>query len=187
MGISMNTKEIVTMCEKLANKYRRPHIRDDMISEGVLAIYERLFVYPDEYPASLYRRANKAIYDYINIKNKAITIPTNATSGQISRGISYDGQNYSEDGKKNLSDAILSTVVGFDEEYMTAVQDCTERYERQDYIEKSVKLLTKKEREIIRMRYFDDMTQEEISIFFDVSQQSVAIWEGSALLKMSKL
>ena len=53
MVISMNTKEIVTMCEKLANKYRRPHIRDDMISEGVLAIYERLFVYPDEYPASL--------------------------------------------------------------------------------------------------------------------------------------
>ena len=30
MGISMNTKEIVTMCEKLANKYREERLRAEM-------------------------------------------------------------------------------------------------------------------------------------------------------------
>lgn len=183
----MDTEEIVTMCEKLANKYRRPHIRDDIISEGVLAIYERLDVDPEEYPASLYRRANKAMYDYINIKNKAISIPNNAMAGQLSRGIAYDGQNYSECGKKNLSDAILSTVVGFDDEYMTSVKDCTEKYERQDYIDKAIRKLTEREREVIRMRYFDDMTQQDVRDFYNVSQQSVSLWESSALVKMSKL
>jgi DNA-directed RNA polymerase specialized sigma24 family protein len=148
----LDTKEIVIMCEKLANRYRRPHLRDDIISEGILAIYERLNVEPEEYPASLYRRANKAMYDYINIKSKAINIPTNAMAGQLSRGIEYDGQNYSEEGKKNLSDAILSTVVGFDEEYMTAVQDCTDKYERQDYIDKAIRNLTERERQVILMR-----------------------------------
>lgn len=183
----MDTKEIVIMCEKLANRYRRPHLRDDIISEGILAIYERLNVEPEEYPASLYRRANKAMYDYINIKSKAINIPTNAMAGQLSRGIEYDGQNYSEEGKKNLSDAILSTVVGFDEEYMTAVQDCTDKYERQDYIDKAIRNLTERERQVIRMRYFDDMTQQDVRDFYNVSQQSVSLWESSALGKMSKL
>jgi len=183
----MNTDEIINMCEKLANKYRRPHMRDDLIYEGILSIYERLEVEPEEYPASLYRRANKAMYDFVNLKSKAVTIPNNATAGQISRGISYDGQNYSQDGKKNLSDAILSTVVGFDEEYMTAVQDCTESYERQDYIEKSFKLLTEREREVVYMRYFEDMTQDDIAIFYGVSRQSVSQWESVALLKMCKL
>ena len=185
--VQMNTDEIIKMCEKLANKYRRPHMRDDLICEGILSIYERLEVEPEEYPASLYRRANKAMYDFVNLKSKAVTIPNNATAGQISRGISYDGQNYSQDGKKNLSDAILSTVVGFDEEYMTAVQDCTESYERQDYIEKSFKLLTEREREVVYMRYFEDMTQDDIAIFYGVSRQSVSQWESVALLKMSKL
>lgn len=185
--VQMNTDEIIKMCERLANKYRRPHMRDDLIYEGILAVYERLEVEPEEYPASLYRRANKAMYDFVNLKSKAVSIPTSRSATEVALGNNYEGQNYSEAGKKNLYDAISSTVVTFDDEYMTAVQDCTEGYERQDYIEKSFKLLTERERDVVRMRYFEDMTQDDIAIFYGVSRQSVSQWESVALLKMSKL
>ena len=37
------------------------------------------------------------------------------------------------------------------------------------------------------MRYFDDMTQDDVAYFYGVSQQAVALWEETALKKMSKL
>jgi|TARA_B110000240_G_scaffold187671_1_gene225589 RNA polymerase sigma factor (sigma-70 family) len=187
VNIKLSTDEIVVMCEKLARRYRRPHMNDDLVSEGVLAVYERLESTPDDYPASLYRRANKAMYDYINVKTKAITIPTSRAATEVALGNEYTGQNYSEKGKKALGVAINSVAVSFDETYMTSIQDCTEVYEQQEYIKKAMRKLSDREEEVILMRYFQDMTQNEISLSKGVSQQSVAVWEETALLKMSKV
>ena len=187
VNIKLSTDEIVVMCEKLARRYRRPHMNDDLVSEGVLAVYERLESTPDDYPASLYRRANKAMYDYINVKTKAITIPTSRAATEVALGNEYTGQNYSEKGKKALGVAINSIAVSFDETYMTSIQDCTEVYEQQEYIKKAMRKLSDREEEVILMRYFQDMTQDEISLSKGVSQQSVAVWEETALLKMSKV
>jgi RNA polymerase sigma factor (sigma-70 family) len=187
VNIKLSTDEIVVMCEKLARRYRRPHMNDDLVSEGVLAVYERLESTPDDYPASLYRRANKAMYDYINVKTKAITIPTSRAATEVALGNEYTGQNYSEKGKKALGVAINSIAVSFDETYMTSIQDCTEVYEQQEYIKKAMRKLSDREEEVILMRYFQDMTQNEISLSKGVSQQSVAVWEETALLKMSKV
>ena len=181
----LTTDEIVTMCEKLSRKYRRPHMNDDLVSEGVLAVYERLETTPDEYPASLYRRANKAMYDYINVKTKAVTIPSSRTADSLMTGKDYSGQTHSEEGKRVLDVALKSTTVEFDEEFMGTVEDCTASYERKDYIEKGFKKLNDKEKQVINMRYFNDMTQDEVSVFYGVSQQSVALWEEEALYKMS--
>ena len=185
--VMMKTEQIIEMCQKLASKYKHPHMREDLISEGILAVYERLAKEPEDYPASLYRRANKAMHDYINIRSKAVYIPTSRSATETSLGKEYNGQNYSEVGKKALEEALFSTVVSFDEEFMTSVEDCSEEYERKDYIDKALKLLTKKERGIIEMRYFEDMTQQEICDFYGVSQKSISMWEKSALEKMSKL
>tara|TARA_R110002153_G_C13253637_1_gene491861 strand:- start:378 stop:953 length:576 start_codon:yes stop_codon:yes gene_type:complete len=187
VNIKLSTDEIVVMCRKLSRKYNRPHMTDDLVSEGVLAVYERLESTPDDYPASLYRRANKAMYDYINVKTKAITIPTSRAATEVALGNEYTGQNYSEKGKKALGVAISSTVVSFDETYMTSIQDCTEGYERQEYIKKAMRKLSDREREVILMRYFQDMTQDEVAYFFDASRQSVSLWETEALNKMSAL
>lgn len=183
----MDTSEIVTMCKKLASKYRQHHIRDDLVSEGIVAVYERLKVKPEEYPASLYRRANKAMYDYINIKTKAITIPTSDMATQIARGEDWENQTYSDSGKKKLLDALSSTVVGFDDQFMTFVSDCTEMYEFRDYITKAMKLLNEKEKKLINMRYFKDMTQLEVSLFYGITQPAVSLWETETLKKMTKL
>ena len=183
--VKLTTDEIVTMCEKLSRKYRRPHMNDDLVSEGVLAVYERLETTPDEYPASLYRRANKAMYDYINVKTKAVTIPSSRTADSLMTGKDYSGQTHSEEGKRVLDDALKSTTVEFDDEFMGTVEDCTASYERKDYIEKGFKKLNDKEKQVIHMRYFSGQTQEEVAEFYGVSQQSVALWEEEALYKMS--
>ena len=70
---------------------------------------------------------------------------------------------------------------------MISVQDCTERYERKDYLGKGMAKLNQREKEVVQMRYFDDMTQDDIAYFYGVSQQAVALWEETALKKMSKL
>ena len=187
INIKLSTDEIVVMCEKLARRYNRPHMNDDLVSEGVLAVYERLESTPDDYPASLYRRANKAMYDYTNVKTKAITIPTSRTADSIMTGKEYKGQTHSEEGKRVLEEALRSTIVEFDEGFMSFVNDCTESYECLDYISKGLSKLNDKELEVIKMRYFKDLTQDEVAVHYEVTQQSVAMWEDGALSKMLKL
>ena len=70
---------------------------------------------------------------------------------------------------------------------MSSVKDCTEKYEVADYLSKSLKVLTEKETEIINMRYFKEMTQDEVALHYDVSRQAVGLWEDKALAKMSKV
>jgi RNA polymerase sigma factor (sigma-70 family) len=187
VNIKLSTDEIVVMCEKLARRYNRPHMNDDLVSEGVLAVYERLESTPDDYPASLYRRANKAMYDYINVKTKAVNIPKSRTADSIMTGNEYKGQTHSEEGKRVLEEALRSTIVEFDEGFMSSVKDCTEKYEVTDYLRKSLKVLTEKETEIINMRYFKEMTQDEVAVHYDVTRQAVGLWEDKALAKMSKV
>jgi len=182
----LSTDEIMTMCEKLASKYRQHHIRGDLVSEGVLAVYERLEVKPDDYPASLWRRANKAMYDYINIKTKAVKIPTGRRTESVAKKVNYK-DDYSEEGIRLLEEAINSTVVSYDDTFMDSVPDCTDMYEDKDFIEKAMALLTSKEKDIIKMRYYDGMTQDDLAIFYGGTRQNISLWETKALTKMSKV
>ena len=181
----MTTDEIVSMCQKLARKYRRPHINDDLISEGVLAVYERLEVKPEEYPASLYRRANKAMYDYINIRAKAVTIPLTRSAEALSKGVEYSGQTHSKDGLKTLADALSSTSEGFNDNLSLTVDDCTKQYEDKDFIDKCMLKLTLIEKNVIKLRYFDDKPQSWVSEHLGISQKTVSLWEDAALSKMA--
>ena len=181
----MTTDEIVTMCEKLARKYRRPHMNDDLVSEGVLAVYERLEIKPDEYPASLYRRANSAMHGYINIKTKAVTIPSTRSAEAISKGVEYSGQTHSKAGLKTLADALSSTSVGINGNFSLTVDDCTKRYEDKDFIEKCMLKLSTIERSVIKLRYFDDKSQSWLSDHLGVSQKTICLWEDLALSKMA--
>ena len=183
----LTTDEIVTMCEKLARKYRRPHMNDDLVSEGVLAVYERLEVKPEEYPASLYRRANKSMHDYINRRSRVVHIPYTRTSESLSKGVEYKHGTYSEEGKKELARALSSTSVNFDDAFSLSVQDCTQKYETDDFLSKAFKLLNDIDAEIIYKRYFNEMKQEEVAAECGMSQQAVFKREVAALNKMSRL
>lgn len=183
----MNTDEIVTMCEKLARKYKRSDMTDDLVSEGVLAVYERLEVKPDEYPASLYRRANKAMHDHINIKNKPVSIPRSNSARGVSMGKEYKQGSYSKGGMKALEEALNSVSVSSEDSYTLSTQDCSLDYEARDFINKAMNSLDEKEREIIHQLYFLQLSQEMVSQLQGVTQQTISKWEAEAILKMSLL
>ena len=183
----MNTDEIVTMCEKLARKYKRSDMTDDLVSEGVLAVYERLEVKSDEYPASLYRRANKAMHDFLNIKSKPVSIPKTRTAESITKGIEYKGQTHSERGKKILEDALNSTSVSSEDSYSLSTQDCSSKYEDSEFLEKAIDLLTEKEKDVIHKLYFLELSQGEVGRSYGVSQKAISLWEYEAIDKMSKM
>jgi len=127
------------------------------------------------------------MHGYINIKNKAVTVPASDMATQLAMGKDWNNQTYSDRGKKALFDALSSSAVEFNGDFMVAVQDCTERYEHKDYLGKGMAKLNHREKEVIQMRYFDDMTQDDVAYFYGVSRQSISLIETAALLKMSKL
>tara|TARA_R110001606_G_scaffold197811_1_gene345355 strand:+ start:89 stop:577 length:489 start_codon:yes stop_codon:yes gene_type:complete len=162
-------------------------MNDDLVSEGVLAVYERLEVKPEEYPASLYRRANKAMHDYINRRSRVVHIPYTRTSESLSKGVEYKHGSYSEKGKKELARALSSTSVNLDDAFSLSVQDCTQKYETDEFLSKAFKLLNDIDAEIIHKRYFNEMKQEEVAAECGMSQQAVFKREVAALNKMSRL
>lgn len=183
----MNTDEIVTMCERLSRKYKRMDLSDDLVSEALVAVYERLEVNPEDYPASLYRIANKAMHDYINIKSKPVYIPKTRTAESVSKGVSYTTGSYSDKGKRVLKEALNSTSVSAEDSYTLSTQDCSEDYEQRDFISKALGILTDRERDVIHKLYFLDFSQAEVSKMYGVSQRAVSNWESEAILKMSSL
>ena len=185
--MSLPDDEIIKMCKRLAYKYNRIDLKDDLISEGVLAIYERLEVNPDEYPASLYRRAHRAMHDYINRRSRVVHIPNSRTVESLSKGVEYKHQNYSERGKEELAKALSATSMSIDENLSLSVKDCTQAYENQEYVEKAMNKLDDIEREIVQKRYFEGVSQPDLADFYGVTQQSVSRREAAALIKMSRL
>lgn len=183
----MNTEEIVTMCERLARKYKRNDVSEDLVSEALVAIYDRLDVKPDDYPASLYRVANKAMHDYINIKSKPVYIPKTRTAESMSKGIDYKGQTHSEKGKKILEEALNSTSVSAEDSYSLATQDCSAEYEDREFIVRAMSMLTERERELIHDLYFLEISQVSLSKLYGVTQQTISNWEAQAVQKMSNL
>lgn len=183
----MTHEDIVVMCEKLAGKYKRQDMTDDLVSEGVLAVYERLEVNPDDYPASLYKKANKAMYDYLNISCKPVTIPKTRTAESILKGASYKGQTHSERGKEALEEALTASSVSFEENYDLFEQDTTEAYERHDFLKKGFETLSDRERQVIIELYLQEKSQVELAGILGVSHTSVQIWEQEALYKMNKV
>tara|TARA_R110000868_G_scaffold409510_1_gene695173 strand:+ start:164 stop:751 length:588 start_codon:yes stop_codon:yes gene_type:complete len=187
----LTTDEIVIMCKRLANKYHMYHMKDDLVSEGVLAIYERLAVNPDEYPAKLYNIAKGAIYAYVNIKSRALAIPVNRTTMAVALGKIYnEGEEwrkstYSDGGIDTIYDALQGAS---EYNYLHAqTEDCSEDYEVKDTLDKAFMLLSEKESEVIRLRYLEEKSQEEVADIYGVSHQSISLWEREALIKMSKL
>tara|TARA_R110000796_G_scaffold66797_2_gene153516 strand:+ start:322 stop:879 length:558 start_codon:yes stop_codon:yes gene_type:complete len=179
--------EILKMCKRLAYKYNRVDIREDLISEGMLAIYERLNVNPDEYPASLYRHAHKSMHDYINRRSKVVHIPNTRTAESISKGVEYKHGSYSEKGKEELAKALSSRSVDFAESFSLSVKDCSQAYETQEYIDKALDKLDDIDREIIHKRYFEGLSQPELADLYGVTQQSISRRETAALNKMSRV
>jgi len=185
----LTAQEVDKMCDRLKYKYPQYGKRDDLKSEAILAIYERLATHPDTHPAELYNIARLAMSDFINIKDRIVAVPVNPTTRAIANRRTPPKSSYTETGLGAIREALQPTTeyVECDKKPLAQTEDCTEDYETQDFVSKAMALLTTKESNVVNMRYFEDRTQEQVADFYGVSQKTVNGWEAKALAKMSKL
>jgi len=181
------TSEIIKMCEKLASKYKAPQHYDDLVQEGVLACYEVLAQDDDPHPAQLWRMANRRMYDYLNFDTNPMSIPASDTARKVSRGTGEITGNYSEAGIQHLERTLSYEVVEMDD-FMAFAPDHAEEYEDKDYaayvMSVAVTTLTEVEMAILKARFFEDKSQEELADEYEVSQQTISRWEDEMMKKL---
>ena len=189
--MSLTGPEIVGMCEKLANRFNSPSHRDDMVQEGVLKCYEILADGEEVHPAHLYREAKRRMHDYLNIDVLPVTVPAHNITRRLTRDIDDDeiGE-MSEAGHKWLKVVLSSASGQYNEEYGGSGKDHVERYETKDFAKHVIKTarekLTTEELEVVKLRYFGDMTQEDVANAMGKNKMWVSRYENSAMQKLRK-
>jgi RNA polymerase sigma factor (sigma-70 family) len=182
-----------SLCKSLARRYRNTQQFDDLVSEGVVACYEAL-AEGKTAPADFTGAARRAMHDYINVKTKAVSIPTSHGSYTVSHAMSKDKVIDNLDG---ISEATLLSLVQAMSNLTESAADDTaftvdhaEVFEEKEYhayvLSVAKKTLTATEMTILQMRYFQDMTQDEVADALEISQKLVSRHEILALSKVKK-
>ena len=182
-------KEIVGMCERLAYKYNSESHREDLVQEGVLKCYEILDKEPDAHPAKLYREANRRMHSYLNLETQPVFIPDHSRARRLARDIEDDDTgNMSEDGYAWLKLVLASENIPYSEDFSLSSEDHATDYEEREYgahlLAVAVTTLSPEEWKILKMRYWLDMTQDEVGVAMNENQKWVSRHEKSALSKL---
>ena len=185
--------DFTTLCKSLARRYRNTQQFDDLVSEGVLACYEALAEGKNA-PSDFTGAARRAMNDYINVKTKAVSIPTGGNAKAVSKAMSSDME---LDTMNGMSDGTLLSFVQAMSNLTESVTDDTaftvdhailfEEKEYQTYVMLvAKKALSATEMKIIEMRYFQDLTQDEVADCLEVNKMWVSRHEKEALVKLRK-
>lgn len=185
----MTNDEIMKMCDKLSYKYKS-QIREDLVQEGLLAVYEALTEDPELPAGKLYKIADRAMWDHLNFAALPVSMPITPASRGFMRGAEgYSGQTYSEEGEEALREAVASVSVEYDDAEIS-VPDHAEVYEEMEYqayvASKVVTVLSGVDLDIIKLRYYHDMTQDEVGQALGISKQAVSKRETAALEKLKR-
>ena len=185
----LNEKQVMKMCEKLAYKYNSQTHREDMTQEGILVCYEILSGEPDAHPAKLYREAKRRMHDYLNLATQPVTIPAHSRSRRLARNIDDNNAgDMSEQGYEWLKLVLQAEDRPYDEDFSVSDKDHALAFENREYYAhvKSVlpKTLSETELCVIKMRYYADMTQDEVGDVLGVHQSWVSRHENTALRKL---
>jgi len=181
------------LCKSLARRYRNTQQFDDLVSEGVLACYETL-AEGKTAPADFTGAARRAMHDYINVKTKAVSIPTGGNAKEVSKAMSSDLDTSTITG---MSDGTLLSLVQAMTNLTESATDDTAftedhaiLYEEREYhayvLSVAKKTLSATEMKILQLRYFSDMTQDEVAWHMKLNQKIVSRHEISALDKLKK-
>jgi len=85
---------------------------------------------------------------------------------------------------------LSSTSGQYNEEYGGSGKDHVERYETRDFAKHVIKTarekLTTEELEVVKLRYFGDMTQEDVANAMGKNKMWVSRYENSAMQKLRK-
>ena len=187
----MNSSEIVSLCKSLAGRYRNQNHYDDLVSVGVLCCYELKAKDCDDrdvYVSSV----RTAMNDYINIKVKTVNTPSTWASRRASKAVSSGSDVGSLTGVAkgtfvSLMAAMADVTEGVGED-TAFTKDHATPFEDQPYHKHvasvAEKTLDATEVLIVKMRYFEDMTQDVVAEVMGTNQRWVSRHETSALSKL---
>ena len=181
----ISNEDLINMCRKLAHKYNRPNDFDDIVSEGAIVCLELRAEDPEVHPAKLYREANRAMHDYINLSLQPVSIPKHNVARRLSHDINdEDIGNMSEGGANWLRNILSSEAVSY-EDFSSSIPDHAEEYEKADYenyvLTVAEKHLSLEEWRILRLRFWEDMSQQEVADAISSTQRQVSRIESKAL------
>lgn len=187
------TADFSTLCKSLAKRYKNTQQFEDLVSEGVVACYEVLAQGKTE-PSDFVGAARRAMNNYTNVKNKAVSIPVSGNAYNVSHAMSLDKgvetmEGMSDGTLLSLVQAMANTTesVGDDTAFTADHAELFEEKEYQAYVMSVVKkTLTSTESKVIQLRYVEDMTQDEVSDVFQTSKMWVSRHERDALAKLRK-
>ena len=187
----MNSEQIVGMCEKLAYKYNSETHREDLKMEGILICYEILAKEPDAHPAKLYREAKRRMHDYLNLDTQPVAIPKHSRSRRLTRNIDDNNTgDMSEEGYDWLKAVLSSSNIPYDEDYGVCDKDHVVEYERKEHGEHvrtvATKVLSQTELCIVKLRYYQDLSQDDVSTVLGTNKMWVSRHEKAALKKLGK-
>jgi len=187
----MDAKEIFSMCKRLARRYKNPTHYEDLVSEGIVMCYEVLAKEPDAPVFKLYRKANSAMHDYLNLSVLPVTVPKSDVSRRLARNKDVDlsdiDTNWTDDGIELLRMTLKSEVV--DAEKSNIVQPSSEEiYENINFIKVLYRTLSKElsgdEQLMFYMRFDEDMTLAECGQFFGISKEAAYYRESKIVNKV---
>jgi len=188
----MTMDEIILMCSKLAGRYKSKKHFEDLRQEGILSCLEILQDDPKAHPARLYRAASNSMHDYLNLKQLPVSVPLSRATRTIAKGSKWDDtQNYSD----NSVDWLVMIIKGShgyidDSGHPSMVVDdnIEDQVSDRELMEKVLKalpeLLSRFEFEILRMRYYEDMTQDEVADELGTYKMAVSRAETEAISKL---
>lgn len=192
----LTDEEIMILCKSLANRYRNPNMYEDLVSEGLVACYEVKAAKEVRHKADYVGAARRAMNDFINIKSKAVSIPASWHSRSVSHALATgEDLDYIEgvsDGTfRYLYEAMANDVVDMDKEAIidptpTTEHMMIEREEREEFISTVLGALKDDEEiKLIRMRYYEDKTQDEVAEALGISTSAVSQREKKILKKLN--
>lgn len=187
----MTDAEILKMCKSLAKRYKNYTEYEDLVSEGLLAIYERLDKEPYAQPARLYRVASTRMHDYLNIDTLPVTVPASDVARKLARDINADVEStWTPEavehlrltllGKRQSEEDIRLTCPSTEDLYIRAEQE-------QGFLRGLQEQLNSDEQLLVYMRFNENLSQEECAEFWGKSRQWVTKQEKSILNKIRSI
>jgi RNA polymerase sigma factor (sigma-70 family) len=189
--VQLTDTDLLKICKTLAKRYRNQDQYEDLVSEGLLACYE-CREGGKNLKADYVGAARRAMNDYINIKSKAVSIPNSWTSRTVSRVMSNDEDLKKLDGVTGGTFMALMQAMGNDTETLTPnvafTKDVAEDYEEREYnahvMSVAVTTLDQDEWQVVRLRYYEELTQADVADLMQATQMWVSRTEKRALGKL---
>ena len=178
----MKTEDIVELCESLASRYRDATLREDLVSEGVLACYEAIEQGKTD-KKDFVGAARRAMNDYVNIKNKVVSVPPTWAARNVSHALSMEEDLNDLEGVAQATLQLLTAAIRNDtekvDETMLSVEGAEVDFEEREYqsylLSKVRKAFSDDEWEFLLLVSDEDTTQAQVADIFGISPQAVSL------------